>query len=297
MSGSFVSYSGLIDFKGYKYCIYDNIAEKICGNILKDIPLIANNLFCDNGINAKYYIKDSMIFLNELSLRILENDVSKIESGYPCNYELLYEDHLVVDSIPKIIRVAVLKYNHLDIPISCHGKISAKQIYVDEVDLIYPHTHDRTSSFVFSRGNLIESESCIFTSDVPYISRVTWNKQNFTTYMKQIDDGQIDKTSRKLFYVTPTGTALQNETTISLVINYALNNISSSELLKQLFEFKIPKLKVICMAETEPSSGRFNEVIYDLIPYNINMKVKELMDIYIKYYMEYRKSILSMIEK
>jgi len=303
MSDSFMSCFGIIDYKGYKYYIYDNVAAEICKRAVKNIPLITNIAFNNNGIYAKCTVKDSLLFLKELSLYISEKDVSNLEIGYPCTPEISYTNCLiVVDGIPKTIRAAVLKYRHLDIPISYHGEVAAKQIYVDEVELECPKVHNKMNTFVFSKGNLIESKSCILTSDVSYISKVTWNNQNLTNYIKEINNGQIDKTSRKLFFVNPTGTVLQNEKTISLVVNYALNNISSSDLLKQLFDFEIPKIKVKCMAETEPASGKFSEVVYDLIPYIVKNNDSKLMKKLYKYidikdYTEYCTSILSMIEK
>ena len=96
-----------------------------------------------------------------------------------------------------------------------------------------------------------------------------WSEENLQKYKVEISGKSAEgkpiwKIGHKLFFISPVvGTVYENRDLIELVTCYKAGNVSEEVLLKMAF--KLPSLRLECMAETAPHSGEFEYRKYDLV--------------------------------
>ena len=112
----------------------------------------------------------------------------------------------------------------------------------------------------------------------PDLLQHIWTEENLEKYRislrdnAQLQDASSRHASRKLFFISPKGTLLQNDLLVELVVNYINQNVKESTLLELLLSHGTPVFRANCMSETAPRSGEFVPRSFDLIEQIVKRK-------------------------
>lgn len=251
---------GTISYNGFVYRIRNNIGENAVKTLVGDAVCYPVKLPYGEYENLRYKIENERLVLASAILCIDIKDFDKVikNSSFKPQYEKI-TSVCEKDGDVQLCERYMLKFFDISIDVNFSGKVSANQLYVDEQDEESGSELLTPSLFSFKKGSLISKDSMISSSTKTKIEKYIWRDELAGKPQNKFD------TSKRIYYISPTGSIAQNDYLISAVINYLSKGFLEEKIIVKLLSFKQIILRVDFMEETDCERGIFEKRSCDLI--------------------------------
>ena len=238
----------VLDYDGYSYRFnFEDIAEAVA----KKFPGLPLDFSRMPRANCSVY--NGQLYLNSLKLFVLSKNLGKaLCYGHYPSYQR--KERLVPGKYLYDIEDSYsVLYENLHIPLVIDNTVSARQIFVDEVEFMQT-PHEEVSTFVFDHGKLDFDRSRILQSDEKLIERFTWRDGMEKDLM---DDEISEMGTCRIFFIDPVGTLAQNHHVINAVAAYRRCPGFEKPAVESILRYKTPVMRTEYMRETRPRSLKF----------------------------------------
>ncbi len=251
---------GTICYNGFIYRMENNVGIDAVKALVGDALCTSSHFIRGEYENLRYRIENKKLILNSAILYINGYDLNKVLENGSLKPE--YEKTTGVflkDGSVQISELYKLTFSNINLDISFSGELCAKQLFVDEQYEENGRENSEPSYFLFKNGILNVEKSHITSITKTKIEEYAWRDELNGKIQKNTDK------SRRIYYLSPTGSIAQNDFLISAVINYLSCGFLKNELIDKLLSYKTIILRVDFMEEVDPLRGVFEKKSCDLV--------------------------------